>query len=627
MKRIGWMLVVLMFCMDVRGQEVYTDLDTARIDAIAVMLPAEPAGFGKPAADRSDWDDPKFRASFDVPAIVSGAAKLLDRQLPAWDDNLYLDFSRTGRRPPGEAMLNHRSEWLFPLVMAECLENRGRFLPKVNATLEAYCQERTWTLPAHDVKLDCFYGRKYLVELRSAAFAAELAQTLYLLGDKIDPAVREHVRSAMERRIFAPMREAFATGQGEWWLQGTNNWNAVCLAGVTSAALAMIPQRSGRAVFAAAAEHYSRNFISGFPSDGYCVEGCGYWAYGFGNFIQLRERLVQATDGKLDLFNAPSIRDIALYGLRIRMNDGLAPPFGDCRVGTKPNESLVAYCNRALGLGLTGIDQPVHLRGGYITQVCMVAFPMYPPAGKSTPWDQSDDTLRTYFDQSRVLICRPGGYAANRLYIAIKAGGNGSHSHNDVGSFVVGLGKEQPLGDPGGPNAYTAETFGPLRYVKFKLLNSFGHPVPVVAGQLQVDATKVHAAVLSKKFGADEDEITIDMKPAYSVAALKSLTRTMRYNRTGSGAITIEDHFEFTSPQQMETALPTHGKWLQLKPDVLRFTLGDEALEATVKTPDGFHVTSETVEENSLPFERVGIVLNKPREIGTISVVLRPAEK
>src|SRR5581483_7740488 len=113
--------------------------------------------------------------------------------------------------------------------------------------------------------------------------------------------------------------------KGEWWMTGTNNWNAVCLAGVTSA-LGMIDDRKERAGFAAAAEYYSRNFISGFQDDGYCVEGGGYWAYGFGNFIQLRERLWQATDGKLDLFNSPKIRDIALYGLRIQMNDHLVPP-------------------------------------------------------------------------------------------------------------------------------------------------------------------------------------------------------------------------------------------------------------------------------------------------------------
>jgi hypothetical protein len=618
---------LLLVTTHLRAGEIYTDLDTARIDAIAAMLPGDPSGFGKPATDRTIWDDPKFRASFDVNGIIADASKLIDQPLPGWDDNLYLDFSKTGRRPPGEAMLSHRLDFFFPLVMAECLENRGRFVPKINEVLEAYCHDRTWTLPAHDVKLDCFYGRKYLVELRSAAFAADLGQALYLLGDRIDPAVRQHVLAAFETRIFSPMRAAYATGNGEWWLEGTNNWNAVCLAGVTSAALSTLADRTDRAVFVAAAEHYSRNFIAGFPEDGYCVEGCGYWAYGFGNFIQLRERLVQATDGKLDLFNTPKIRDIALYGLRIQMNDGFAPPFEDCRVGTKPNESLVAYCNRALGLGLTGVDRPEHLRKGSITQACMQAFPMYPPSSAGAKQTLGDDALRSYFDQSRVLICRPGANPQNHLYIAIKAGGNGSHSHNDIGSFVVGLNDEQPLGDPGGPNAYTSETFGPLRYVKFKLLNSFGHPVPVVAGQLQVDATKVHAAVLSKAFSDAEDEITIDMKPAYKVAALKSLTRTMRYSRAGIGSITIEDHFEFTSPQQMETALPTHGKCVQVQPGLLRFTLGEQALDAEIQTPDGFHVTSETVEENSPPFDRVGIVLDKPRETGTISVTLRPHQK
>jgi hypothetical protein len=58
--------------------------------------------------------------------------------------------------------------------------------------------------------------------------------------------------------------------------------------------------------------------------------------------------------------------------------------------------------------------------------------------------------------------------------------------------------------DSGGPFAYNNRTFSPERYT-YKILNSVGHPVPVVAGQLQRDATKVHPRVLKTSFNDDQD--------------------------------------------------------------------------------------------------------------------------
>ena len=83
-----------------------------------------------------------------------------------------------------------------------------------------------------------------------------------------------------------------------WWLSSTNNWNAVCLAGVTGAALATVESRRDRAFFAAAAEENIQSYLRGFTPDGYCSEGVGYWNYGFGHYMMLAETLRQASGGR-----------------------------------------------------------------------------------------------------------------------------------------------------------------------------------------------------------------------------------------------------------------------------------------------------------------------------------------
>jgi len=604
----------------------YEELDNKRISQIEAMLPAQPAGFGRPVADRVFWSSAMTREA--ASNVLAEAEGLLGKDFPAWSDELYQEFSRNGTRPPAEKMLRARSAWLCPLVVAECLENQGRFLPTINKVLREYASEPTWVLPAHDWGLENFHGQKCTIDLRSSEFGAELAEAVYLLGDKLDPDVRKQVAKAIEDRLFAPFRQNLITGKGHHWLGSKaqpvqNNWNAVCLGGVAGAARTLMPDRHERAVFLAAGEHYSQYFINGFRADGYCEEGAGYWGYGFGKYVLLREILADATVGRIDLFANPKIRKIAEYGIEIQMMDGLAPPFADCRFGTKADAGLVAYCQRTLGLGNPSDEAKNAPIRKSLSELFKSETPCMASRGKK---DRREGMagLRSFFDVVGVLICRPAPSESSRISAAIKAGGNGSHSHNDIGSFVIAIGGTQLVGDPGGPYAYDNKTFGPERYER-KILNSFGHPVPVVAGQLQVDATKVHPKVLKTKFADGRDEIQIDLKSAYTVPDLKKLVRTLSYSRAGAGEVVIRDAVSFGRPETFEVAIPTLGSFRRVGDRGIEFEFEGRKLFAEVQTPDGFELTTERIEELGAPaFTRLGFKLSKPVTSAEVTVTFRP---
>ena len=605
------------------------ELGSRRINEIAAMLPDEPSGFGRPISDRAFWNAAAKQES--LRDVLAEAESLLSRDFPAWDNELYQGFSRNGNRPPGERMIRQRRAWLQPLVLAECIENKGRFLPLLKKSLLEYTREPGWVLPAHDWGLSNFRGEKYTVDLSSSAFGADLAQVLYWLGDRLDPEVRKEVMAAIQERVFDPFKRALPSGKDAFWLGSKkdpvkNNWNAVCLAGVASAARTILPDRRERALVLAAGEHYSRYFINGFRDDGYCDEGAGYWAYGFGDYVLLRETLAGATGGRVDLFRQPKIRKIAEYGVRIRMTDGLAPPFADCRFGTRTDPELVEYCNRTLGLGLRNLKSPQPIRNNQLTFLFMTETVLAKPSRKADG-DKVRPDLRSFFEQAGVIVCRPASGSAAQLSAAIKAGGNTSHSHNDIGAFAVALRGRQVVGDPGGPHAYDDKTFGPERYER-KMLNSFGHPVPVVAGQLQVDATKVHAKVLQTKFTATSDEIKIDLKPAYNVPELKKLVRTMNYSRAGEGEVVIQDSVLFASPQTFEVAIPTLGTVRRVGERGIEFEFEGQKLIAEVQTPDGFELATDRIEELGAPaFTRPGIKLLKPVTQAQVVVTFRPATR
>ena len=134
-----------------------------------------------------------------------------------------------------------------------------------------------------------------------------------------------------------------------YWFTVKNNWNSVCLAGVTGAALALLPDKEERAYFVAAAEKYQSYGMEGYADDGYCREGVGYYNYGFGAFITLREEVCRATQGQIDFFRLPKFVRLARYGEKIQIQNRVCPAYSDCRIWISPDTFVTDYCNRALG--------------------------------------------------------------------------------------------------------------------------------------------------------------------------------------------------------------------------------------------------------------------------------------
>ena len=624
-------LFILAGAASVRGAAAAetAQIDKGRISQVAAMLSEKPKGFGATISDRTAWEALGKNDSF--AETLKEAAELLQKPIPEQPDDLYLDFSRTGNRTRWQRVSGQRRGRVSMLVLAECVENKGRFVPAFEEIVRALCAERTWVMPAHDAKLTNFRGESVDIDLGSSALAWSLATADYLLADKLKPDTRRLLRDNLERRIFQPYRD-MAAGKREknWWMTGTNNWNAVCLAGVTGSALAVLDSRDSRALFVAAAEHYSKNFLDGFTDDGYCSEGLGYWNYGFGYYVMLSEMIYQATGGKLDLLQDNKAKQAATFGSKIEIINGVYPAFADCSINAKPGSKLMYFVSRRLGMGLRRWEQldPVSA-GGSLYESMMYSFPT---SASETPPAQGGSEgpgIRSWFDKAGILICRPAANSAARMAVALKGGHNNEHhNHNDVGSFVVVLGGKPLLLDPGG-EVYTARTFSSRRY-ESKVLNSFGHPVPVVAGKLQRTGEQARARVVHQSFTDDSDTLVLDISSAYDVPELKKLERKFVYSRSGSGSLSVTDEVVFSKPCDFGTALVTFDKWQKLSGSSLRIEDGKEAVCVSITTGGAdFEIQPETIQEdlsgNREP-TRLGIQLTRPVTQAVVSLTIAPAE-
>ncbi len=603
-------------------------IDENRIREISPLLREKPAGFGLPIGERSAWDDLAEKDSFK--RIISEAEKLLEQAIDEQPDDLYLDFSRTGNRTRWQRVSGRRRSRVRTFALAECLENKGRFVPAFEEIARVLCSERTWVMPAHDRDLTNFHGKSVDIDLGSSALAWSLATADYLLADKLSPETRRLIRDNLERRIFRPYRDMVSGKRKKnWWMTGTNNWNAVCLASVTGSALAVIDSRDSRALFVAAAEGYSENFLEGFTDDGYCSEGLGYWNYGFGYYIMLSEAIYQATDGRVDLLQDAKVKQAAAFGSRIEIINGVYPAFADCSIRAKPSSRLMYFISRRLGMGLRNWEQidPVST-GGSLYQSMMYSFPN--SASRSLPAQNASEGpgIRSWFENAGILICRPASNSTSRLAVALKGGNNAEHhNHNDVGSFVVVLGDRPLLLDPGG-EVYTARTFSSRRY-ESKVLNSFGHPVPLVAGKLQRTGRQASGRIVRDDFTEDTDTLVLDIASAYDVPELEKLHRRFVYSRRDSGSLIVTDEVVFSKPCDFGTALITFNEWQQLSDSSLVIRDKDKALRVDIEVSGAdFKIKPETIKEDlsgrRLP-TRLGINLAKPVRRAVVNLTIKPA--
>jgi len=599
-------------------------VDAARVREIAAWLPEPPAGFGWPISDRAHWD--KLAAEPALNGVINSVNKLLAKPLTEVPDSLYLEYSRNGNRTHWQDAENDRRGRIGRFTVAEALENRGRFVPALEKTVAVLCAEKTWVLPAHDGALKNFHGEEIEPDLGATTVAAELAEMDFILGKKLSPATRRLIHDNVRRRVIEPFR-AMVEGRQKaaWWLHAPMNWNAVCVGNTIFAALTLQTSRADRAWFAAAGEYFIRNSLLGFTPDGYCAEGIGYWNYGYGHDLLLFETLRRATGGRLDMFDSQAAIQPALFCLRAEIWPGVYPTISDCAPGTQASAPLKGYVRRRLGLA--GDDSLIPATFSDLhTDMMFVSLEENAPVVRQTV-SVNPSPLRSYFPFGGVLIARTAADAQPRVAVVLKGGHNDEpHNHNDVGSFSFIVGTNLVICDPGG-EVYTKRTFGPHRYDS-GVLNSFGHAVPVVAGELQRTGRDAHGVILATNFTDAADLWKLDYRSAYAVKNLQKLERTFVFARGVMPSLTVADAVKFSTPGKFESALVTWGAVKQLDEHTLEITDCGSKVRVAVDTQGrSYHLNvvkiDEDVHSERKPYH-VGIVLDKKITEAVVTLKITP---
>jgi predicted outer membrane repeat protein len=627
MKLISLYLLILLFVTDSAFAQLAAPLkplDPVRVNVIVQNMSAVPHGLGVPCSNRDFWNAQLATGKYNT--FLNGMKKYT---FPSFSEDDYFSLSNgtASSSSRGLTMMRKRAEGLSRVTWAECLENKGTYMNMLEAGLRDILQQPSWVSPRNDTGFRNYHGIEYSVELTSALYAHTIAQCLYLLGDKISAQLRQDAVNALYLRVFNPTMMTIDTQNPNTmnkFLTMTNNYNPVCLAGVVGAALTVIPGKSERAVFAHIGEYYSKNGLAGFGEDGYCTEGITYFNYGFGNYLVLREIIFQETQGSIDLFDDTKVNNIAWYAPHIEMINEVYPPFSDCSLGTKPTTSILYYLSRNLGMGMTAYDT-LRFEGSVanITTAIMMVSPN--SASQKNPATSSNAYwLRSFFSQSGVLVGRPEKESTCRIALACKSGHNAEHhNHNDIGSYVIVSGEQLMAGDQGSI-AYAADIFSACCRYNYKLVGSYGHPVPLLAGKEQRSGAAAKGITTFTSFTDEKETFAFDFTSAYDVPSLKKIIRLFQYDRTGNGSILIADTVSYTGNQTFETAIITQAAWQYIAPDIYLKAKG-EIMKVTLGSSHDLSVKSEIITEGGKTCTRIGIYTVNPVKDAWISLNFRPS--
>lgn len=460
------------------------------------------------------------------------AAETRPSPLPVLRYSDYQHYQRSGMRGVYDKPFNERLARTHWHALAVWLHHPAADLASLHDLLWAWC-ESPWTTPA------CDREHIGLVDSETGRMLAEYA---WLFADRLEARLRDRIHREISQRL---LDVAFDWRKPDWWRTTGNNWNSVCNGNLIQIAFYEIRDSGQLANFIHPLFRRMDYALAYFTPDGGCVEGPGYWEYGFGHFIDAALTLYQRTNGEINLVDNAHVKRICRFPLAVHLRGNLRATFADSDNG---------YVGTATALKINHLTPVPDL------------FELVESTADGLPILEDIRGLALYQGQRHPPETKPvdcllpqlqfAKLHAGQVILAAIAGRNDvAHNHNDIGSFILVAGQTVFLTDPGAP-IYTTKTFGPNRY-EMLFCRSRGHSVPLINGHEQSAGTEFGGTIRATNLNMPSAKlIEIAMARAYGDPTLISLIRAFRPDPTGQ--VQMTDAYEFTqTPTALQEAFIT----------------------------------------------------------------------
>jgi hypothetical protein len=487
-------------------------------------------------------------------AVLKQADGFLTYKWPSIPATTSLLIERTGDRDEYQTISFQKREVLGTLVLAEVLENKGRFIDPIINGIWNICEESFWGVPAHLPRNKDYSGlmdvSQPFVDLFGAETATFLAWADYFVGEKLDavsPQIRKRIYFETNNRIFQPLMN-----KAHGWMAANangrppNNWNPWICSNWLNAALLLEKDTTKRTNMIARLLTVLDAFVNPYPQDGGCDEGPGYWGAAAASLYDNLSMLNLATNNAFNyVYEDEKIKNMARFIYRAQISENYFLNFADAdpqpgmaasmiyRFGKDIHDTSMMQFGAWYRKPFNGKVSRFHFFRGLYELFMQDEFQQ---SAKSLPLPAD-----VWLPGIQVMVARDKQGSTDGLFVAAKGGHNDeSHNHNDIGNYVVYYNGAPVLIDIG-RGTYTRKTFSDKRYEIWYNCSNY-HNTPTINGADQLPGMQFKATNVAYNKSKAFAELLLDITSAYSKQAeATSWQRQIRLNRGKN--IVVKDVF------------------------------------------------------------------------------------
>ncbi|SOE23355.1 Heparinase II/III-like protein [Spirosomataceae bacterium TFI 002] len=543
----------------------------------------------------------------DQAEIIKEAEGLIDYDFPPINGSVSMDYQRSGDRLRHSGISFTKRNNLMALVIAETIEDKGRFTETIFNGVWSICEESFWGVPAHIRASVLPDVDDPIVDLFAAETASLLSLTDYFIGDKLDeinPLIRKRIYSETNRRMFVPMQTNSDRYSYMSKTRQVNNWNPWIMSNYMLSNLLIEKDEKRRAQMLYQAMEGLDLYLNSLGDDGGCDEGPSYWFAAGGSVYDCLELLDKSTNGAVNIFDNELIKKMASYVYKTHIHDKYFVNFADADPTAKADGLMLYRFGKAINdprmveFGKWGYQNfPNEHTSGFMRMrrvENLLTTSQIPAKGNNyTPvkdaWVSDIQVLTARSDQG-LFLATHGGHNAE------------SHNHNDVGDFIIYL-RGQPMIIDAGRGNYTARTFSAQRYELWFTQSNY-HNLPLINGVGQKAGREFEAHEVKSTVSSKEATLDMNIAQAYpSEAGIKNWNRKVKLDRT-KNTVNVTDNYELNSkPNDFKQILMTICKIDVSQSGIIKLS-GDENTELNVKyDPKMWSVSTELPSTEGMEYE------------------------
>lgn len=497
-----------------------------------------------------------------IARTIKAGEAVLEYKFEPISATIAMDFVRSGDRERHSKISFAKRNALIDLVLAESIEDKGRFTEAIFNGVWSMCEESFWGVPAHISGTALPNVEDHIVDLFAAETGAVLAFADYFVGeklDKINKLIRKRIYHETNQRIFIPMEK---NPDRYGWMSkknAVNNWNPWIMSNWMTAILLLEKDETRRAQSLHTSMLGLDLYLNGLGEDGGCDEGPSYWFAAGACVFDCLELLESATTNKVNIYSEPLIQKMASYVYKTHIANDYFVNFADADPKLKPDGIMLYRFGKKIN------DTP-------LTQFGKWAIETYPLAISNNGFHRMrkiqnlltiknigaakntfEPTKDAWFGDIQVLTAR----SKNGFYMATHGGHNAeSHNHNDVGDFLLYANGEPVIIDAGRGN-YTARTFSSKRYELWFTQSQY-HNLPIVNGLGQLAGRKFEATNVKPTISDKEATLSMNIAPSYAPeAGIQTWNRTVKLNRVKNTVEINDDYALNQKPNSLQQIFMT----------------------------------------------------------------------